>query len=98
MPGASTHPQPCMQIKKARKQVTTGPPNDSGTPCANGFTTYSVLSPAIGLVVTVACEKLRKLHASVEALRPHGFIVRLHAHSSRAPITSTWGNRGSESP
>jgi hypothetical protein len=51
----------------------------SGIPRANGFTTYSVLSPAIGLVVTVIgamCQHRHPLHASVEALRPHGFIVR----------------------
>jgi hypothetical protein len=52
----------------------------------DGFTTYSALSPAIGR----SCHRrlrgmkgplghfiaLRKLHASVEALRPRGFVVR----------------------
>ena len=45
----------------------------------DGFTTYSALSPAIGLFVTVtgAMRKhCRQLHASVEALRPRGFVVR----------------------
>jgi hypothetical protein len=35
--GRATHPQPCVQSKKARKQVTTGSPRHPGTPCANGF-------------------------------------------------------------
>src|SRR5689334_10602246 len=34
MPDAWSHPQPCVQVKKARKQVTTGTPKQSGTPCA----------------------------------------------------------------
>ena len=34
MPDAWPHPQPCVQVKKARKQVTTGQPKQSGTPCA----------------------------------------------------------------
>jgi hypothetical protein len=37
MPGASMHPQPCVQIKKARKQVTAGTPKASGIPRASGF-------------------------------------------------------------
>ena len=37
MPGASMHPQPRVQSKKARKQVTAGPPNTSGIPRAAGF-------------------------------------------------------------
>ncbi|HZR75969.1 hypothetical protein [Bradyrhizobium sp.] len=53
----------------------------------DGFTTYSVLSPAIGLFVTVPAQReaLSRVRASVEALRPHGFVVRAPAHSSHAP-------------
>jgi hypothetical protein len=71
-------------MKKAHEQVTTVAPESPGIPAREWFTTYSVLSPAIGLFVTVACERLRKLHASVEALRPHGFAVRPATHSSHA--------------
>jgi hypothetical protein len=37
MPGASAHPQPRVQSKKAHELVTTGSPKRSGIPCANGF-------------------------------------------------------------
>jgi hypothetical protein len=43
--GCFAHPQPCVQVKKARKQVTTGPPKHSGLPCAIGFNGLYVLSP-----------------------------------------------------
>jgi hypothetical protein len=47
----------------------------------NGFTAYVVLSPAIGLFVTVTLEKLasHELDASVEASGPHDFAVRVSA-------------------
>jgi hypothetical protein len=51
----------------------------------DGFTTYSELSPAIGLFVAVAGPMRthrHQLRASVEALRPHGFVVRGRHHSS----------------
>jgi hypothetical protein len=32
--GCLSHPQPCVQMKKARKQVTTGTPKQSGIPRA----------------------------------------------------------------
>jgi hypothetical protein len=32
--GCTPHPQPCVQKKKARKQVTAGTPKRSGIPCA----------------------------------------------------------------
>jgi hypothetical protein len=50
----------------------------------DGFTTYSALSPAIGLFVTVPaqCEALSRVNASVEASRPHGFVVRVGAFVS----------------
>jgi len=51
---------------------------------ARRFTTYSALSPAIGLFVTVPAQReaLSRVRASVEALRPRGFVVRTLAHSS----------------
>ncbi|MDE2064060.1 MAG: hypothetical protein KGJ00_16800, partial [Bradyrhizobium sp.] len=56
----------------------------------DGVTSYSVLSPAIGLFVTVPAQRgaLSRVHASVEALRPHGFVVREHARSSVARPSS----------
>ena len=78
MPGVQAHPQPRVRNKRAHEQVTTGTPKQTAFP-ARRFTTYSALSPAIGLCVTVACENVRKLRASVEALRPHGFVVRVSA-------------------
>jgi hypothetical protein len=45
----------------------------------DGFTTYSALSPAIGLFVTVPAvmrQHHRPVHASVETSRPRGFVVR----------------------
>jgi len=43
-PDATTHPQPCVQVKKARKQVTTGTPN-SRPSLRNGVNGCSALSP-----------------------------------------------------
>src|SRR6185437_14143570 len=37
MPGTQACPQPCVQMKKARKQVTAGSPEYSGIPRAAGF-------------------------------------------------------------
>src|SRR5207253_10336855 len=45
-------------------------------PLRNGFTAYFVLSPVSGLVVTVTCELLHKLSASIAAPGPHDFAVR----------------------
>jgi len=45
----------------------------------DGFTTYSALSPAIGRFChrhRRHAKHWRRLHASVEALRPRGFVVR----------------------
>jgi hypothetical protein len=45
----------------------------------DGFTTYSALSPAIGRFChrhRRNAKHWRRLHASVEALRPRGFVVR----------------------
>ena len=43
MPVQRTHPQPCVQVKKARKQVTTGTPKRRHS-LRNGLTGYLVLS------------------------------------------------------
>ena len=48
MPDAETHPQPCVQMKKARKQVTTGTSKQSDIPCAMVYGLY-VVSPVYRL-------------------------------------------------
>jgi hypothetical protein len=50
------HPQPGVQLKKAHQQVTTGSAGRSGIPCTMVLTVSFVLSPAIGLFVTVIGE------------------------------------------
>jgi hypothetical protein len=88
MPDAQPHPQkPCVRIEKAQAKSPQVRRTGRHSP-RDGFTTYSALSPAIGLFVTVvgAMHKHRRqLRASVEALRPHGFVVQGLAHSSLAP-------------
>ena len=56
MPDAQRTRSLACEVKSARKQVTTGTPNMPAFP-ARRFTAYSVLSPAIGLLVTVPPEK-----------------------------------------
>jgi hypothetical protein len=73
-------PQPCVQSKKARKQVTTVTPENTRHSLRNGFNAYTVLSSVIGL----SCHRrlrslLHKLDASVEASGPHDFAVRFGA-------------------
>jgi hypothetical protein len=51
----------------------------------NGFTTYNVISPVIGLCCHRRLRKCsRKLDASVEASEPHDFVVR----DTRAPSSA----------
>src|SRR5689334_15908590 len=58
--GRQPHPQPCVRMEEAHKQVTTGQPLSPAFP-ARWFTTYSVLSPVRpGFVVTVASRKIRE--------------------------------------
>jgi len=55
------------------------------------LTVSFVLSPVIGLLVTVVRampKHRRQLDASVEASGPHDFAVRVTAHSSHAPPAS----------
>jgi hypothetical protein len=75
------------RVKENTRVVTTGSPDDPGTPCANGFNGCFVLSPVIGL----SCHRhrrnaqhCRQLDFSVEKSGPHDFAVRFPAHSSRA--------------
>jgi len=70
--------------------IHSEPPESPGIPARNGFTAYSVLSPAIGFLVTVALRKMARapgraqhtsarLDAGVEASGPHDFTVRISA-------------------
>jgi len=54
------------------------------------LTVSFVLSPVIGLLVTVTLRSVSflELDASVEASGPHDFAVRVTAHSSHAPPAS----------
>src|SRR3954449_5087026 len=75
-----------MQSKKAYELVTTGKPDDPAFPHAVVLTVSFVISPVIGLVVTVALRSPAKLDASVEASGPHDFAVRVQ-HRSSAVLT-----------
>jgi hypothetical protein len=78
MPDARTHPQPCVQWKKARKQVTTGTPKQSGIPRANGVYGCSVLSPVLRACWPPSPQARRpRLDPSVGRSGPHGFAVRI---------------------
>ena len=82
--GCPMHPQPRVQGKKHTSIVTTGSPNWSGLPCANGFDGLYVLSPVNGLF----CHRrrrnyFRRLDSSVAAPGPHDFAVRFSATRQR---------------
>ena len=88
MPDAWPHPQPCVQVKKARKQVTTGAPKHSGLPCAMVLTAYRVRAPVRPTFVSPsprlsAClpqgrhRLTRGLAPATGAPGPHAFAVRL---------------------
>ena len=75
--GCLSHPQPCVQVKKARKQVTTGTPKQSGIPCAMVLRLISCSPRSAGL------DSLRRpgfmtagLDPSVGGPGPHDFAVR----------------------
>ena len=67
----------CAKLCKNGAHEHTGSAEAVRHPLRNGFTAYFVLSPVSGLVVTVTCELLHKLSASVAAPGPHDFAVRL---------------------
>src|SRR3954465_9723728 len=70
-----------MQSKKAYELVTTGKPDDPAFPHTMVLTVSFVISPVIGLCVTVALLHA-KLDPSVEASEPHDFAVRVQPRSS----------------
>jgi len=79
MPGVlRTRGLVCKQ--KTHELVTTGPPKQSGTPCAIGFNgLLRALPGEPGFLATVTPEKRlasHELSASVGAPEPHDFAVR----------------------
>jgi hypothetical protein len=87
MPGVWLARSLVRKSKKAHELVTTGPPKRSGIPCAMALRLIPRSLRRSGFFVTVPaqCEALSRVYASVEALRPRGFVVREVAHSSCAP-------------
>jgi hypothetical protein len=66
----------CAKLRKESAHEHTGEAEAFRHPLRDGFTAYIVISPVSGLVVTVTCEYLRKLDASIAAPGPHDFAVR----------------------
>src|SRR5262249_28068445 len=80
MPDAWPHPQPCVQVKKARKQVTTGQPEQSGTPCAMVLTAASYSPWCAGLDSHHHWRfRHRQLDPSVGGSGPYDLAVRVRA-------------------
>ena len=77
MPDAQCIRSLVCEMWKAYELVTTVAPVHPAFPHAMVLTVCFVLSPAIGVLVTVVC--FRKLDASVEASGPHDFAVRVSA-------------------
>jgi hypothetical protein len=74
-----------MQNKKAYEHGHHGHAEIIRHSPRNGFTTYNVISPVIGLCCHRRLRKCsRKLDASVEASEPHDFVVR----DTRAPSSA----------
>src|SRR4051794_5617830 len=98
MPDARCTRSLACKNEKAHEVVTTGSPDQSGIPRAMVLTVYSVISPVIGLIVTVVSRiwlvrarsgrlASAKRDAGIEASGPHDFtvrnsIVRLRARAS----------------
>jgi hypothetical protein len=71
--------------KEAHEQITTGQPEITGIPCANGFNGFlRALLGEPGFLATVAPKKLasQELDTSVGMSGPHDFAVRAPRHSS----------------
>jgi hypothetical protein len=80
-PDAGSHPQPCVQLKKARKQVTTGSTETSGLPCAMVLTAASCSPWCAGLDSHHhrRDHRSRGLDSSVGESGPHDLAVRARA-------------------
>jgi hypothetical protein len=97
MPVQRTHPQPCVQWKKARKQVTTGTPKRRHS-LRNGLTAYTCSPWCTGLFSHHRSTiRLAELDPSVGRSGPHDFAVRAgrarlarqHVHRIPRPTSVT---------
>ena len=50
----------CAMVASMHTSIHSEPPESPGIPARNGFTAYTVLSPAIGFLVTVALRKMAR--------------------------------------
>src|SRR3984893_7926284 len=79
MPGARTHPLPCVQNKGDARRPTQVRRNHSGTPCAMVLRLLRALPGVPGLLASVAARSLAQLDPSVGGTGPHGLTVRARA-------------------
>ena len=87
MPGARY--APAVSCERKHTVVTTGSPDVSGIPCANGFNGFFRALPGDRAFLPPSPCETTKLDASVEASGPHDFAVRKPMPSSEAPPAST---------
>jgi hypothetical protein len=97
MPARQSHPQPCVQVKKARKQVTTGTPKRRHS-LHDGLTAYTCSPWCTGLFSHHRSTiRLAELDPSVGRSGPHDFAVRAgrarlarqHVHRIPRPTSVT---------
>src|ERR1700761_2969735 len=65
MPGADTHPRPCVQMSGENARKSYRYAEQSGIPCANGFNGCFVISPVSGLVSHLHLPVIGRLDPSV---------------------------------
>src|SRR5690349_24213510 len=101
--GCLSHPQPCVQVKKARKQITTGTPKQSGAPCTMVYGLFRALPGVPGLIASVTCGIASvRLDPSVGRSGPRGFArpratsyalsISLASIASRSNVCGDWPN------
>jgi hypothetical protein len=73
-----------VQLKKARKQVTTGTPSSPAFPARWCYGLFRALPGEPGFFATVVRDIVHELDPSVGGSGPHGFTVRRHDRSSTA--------------
>jgi len=84
--GCPLHPQPCVRMKKAHKQVTTGTPNNPTFPARRCYGFLRALSGDRALLPpSLRRINPAKLDASVGASGPHDFFRPLWLRSSLKP-------------
>jgi hypothetical protein len=101
MPGARTHPLPCVQNKKDARRPTQVRRNHSGTPCAMALRLTPCSPRGTGLVSPrrVYRSLSIKLDPSVGGSGPHGLTVRIditrlrYQCVHRIPHHASWRSR-----